>query len=89
MDSYSRETDPYIVDTDSHYIDVSGGHCGGTVDLSITVTAAFPDDNSGDENGDGWDDVCYEAGAESGDENLDGDLNVLDIVIYSNYILYP
>ena len=44
-------------------------------------------DDSGDENGDGWDDVCYEAGAESGDANGDGELNILDLVVYANEIL--
>ena len=42
-----------------------------------------------DENGDGYDDVSYEAGAESGDANHDGQLNVLDIVLYANIILNP
>ena len=42
-----------------------------------------------DENGDGYDDVSYEAGTQSGDANLDGDLNVLDIVLYANMILNP
>jgi len=42
-----------------------------------------------DENGDGYDDVSYEAGAVSGDLNLDGVDNVLDVVILVNNILNP
>ena len=40
-----------------------------------------------DNNGDGYDDVSYEAGATSGDVNLDGIDNVLDVVILVNQIL--
>ena len=38
---------------------------------------------------DGYDDVSYDAGAESGDLNLDGVDNVLDVVILVNNILNP
>ena len=41
------------------------------------------------DNGDSYDDVSYEAGAESGDLNLDGVNNVLDVVILANNILNP
>jgi len=40
-----------------------------------------------DENEDGYDDVSYEVGAESGDLNLDGINNILDIVTLVNIIL--
>jgi len=42
-----------------------------------------------DNNGDGYDDVSYDAGAESGDLNLDGTDNIQDIVILVNNILNP
>ena len=42
-----------------------------------------------DEDNDGYDDVSYDAGAESGDLNLDGIDNVLDVVILVNNILNP
>jgi len=42
-----------------------------------------------DNNGDGYDDVSYDAGAESGDVNLDGELNILDLVSSVNMILNP
>ena len=62
----------------------ASGHQGWynslSVDFKIEITAPFPDDDSGDTNGDGYDDVCYEAGADSGDVNGDGELNVLDMV---------
>jgi len=42
-----------------------------------------------DEDEDGYDDVSYDAGAESGDLNLDGVDNVLDVVILVDNILNP
>tara|TARA_Y100000588_G_C14068270_1_gene844602 strand:+ start:85 stop:516 length:432 start_codon:yes stop_codon:yes gene_type:complete len=42
-----------------------------------------------DSNGDGYDDVSYEAGAISGDSNLDGTLNVQDVVYFIDVILNP
>ena len=40
-----------------------------------------------DEDGDGYDDVSYDAGALSGDLNLDGSNNILDVVLLVNNIL--
>ena len=42
-----------------------------------------------DENEEGYDDVSYDAGAESGDLNLDVTDNVLDVVILVENILNP
>jgi uncharacterized protein YjbI with pentapeptide repeats len=40
-----------------------------------------------DENADGYDDVSYDAGAESGDLNLDGVVDILDAVKVINIIV--
>ena len=40
-----------------------------------------------DLNEDGFDDDAFMAGAQSGDVNLDGTLNVIDLVIYIDIIL--
>ena len=42
-----------------------------------------------DENNDGYDDISYEAGATSGDINLDGSNNILDVISLVNIILNP
>ena len=42
-----------------------------------------------DNNGDGYDDASYDAGATSGDLNLDGANDVLDVVTLVNQILNP
>jgi hypothetical protein len=68
-------------------IENSNGSSHDPMTFKIVVTAEFPDDDTGDANGDGYDDVCYEAGADSGDVNGDGELNVLDMVIYAYEII--
>ena len=58
--------------------------------MTLLVTADFPDDDTGDSDGDGYDDVCYEAGADSvdvGDINGDGEYDVLDIVTLANCVV--
>ena len=40
-----------------------------------------------DNNGDGYDDISYQAGAQSGDLNLDGADDILDVVLLINNIL--
>ena len=57
---------------------LTGSPSGATCEESLT-----------DSNGDGYDDVSYDAGAESGDLNLDGVDNVLDVVILVDNILNP
>ena len=42
---------------------------------------------AGDINEDGYDDESYDAGALSGDGNLDGESNIIDIVIFVEQIL--
>ena len=42
-----------------------------------------------DIDADGYDDVSYEAGADSGDINGDGTLNIMDMLEYINIILNP
>ena len=62
----------------------------GMVTMKLLVTADFPDDDTGDTDGDGWDDLSYEAGADSvvqGDMNGDGAYNVLDIVALAYCVL--
>ncbi len=87
----SEEFNIHAVMSPSHTIRAFGVHVGGTVDVTISVTAVFPDDDTGDTDGDGYDDVCYEegfgAGADSGGVNGDGELNILDMLVYINYIV--
>ena len=40
-----------------------------------------------DTDEDGYDDVSFGAGATSGDANLDGNLNIIDIIVYIGAIL--
>ena len=61
----------------------------GTIILEGCADTWGNDCSFEDTDEDGYDDVSYEAGAESGDANLDGQLNVLDIVLYANIILTP
>ena len=40
-----------------------------------------------DNNNDGYDDASFDAGSQTGDVNLDRELNILDLVVSSNMIL--
>ena len=79
--------------------DLSGANLSCAIlswaDLNYTNLGNTTWDECGitDENGDGYDDVSYEAGYEtgatSGDLNLDGVNNVMDAVMLINIILNP
>ena len=62
----------------------SDGNQAITESRTVVVQADYSD-----ENDDGYDDVSYDAGAESGDLNLDGTVNVLDVVSVVNIVLNP
>ena len=55
--------------------------------LTGSPSGAVCEESVSDSNGDGYDDVSYDAGATSGDLNLDGVDNVQDVVILVNNIL--
>ena len=52
-----------------------------------TRTVVVFDISIADENGDGFDDDSFVAGAQGGDTNQDGTLNIIDIVIFIDIIL--
>ena len=54
---------------------------------TLTRTVVVLPDLISDQNEDGLDDGAFMAGAQSGDVNLDGTLNVIDLVIYIDIIL--
>ena len=54
---------------------------------TLTRTVVIVPTFISDENEDGLDDDAFVAGAQSGDANMDGALNVVDIVIFINAIL--
>ena len=60
------------------------------LNYTIFAESIWDDCNITDENADGYDDMSYEAGANSvnvGDMNEDGGWNVLDIVALANCVL--
>ena len=59
---------------------------GNTAQTLTRIVVVMPDFIS-DENQDGFDDDAFMAGAQSGDANMDGSLDVVDIVIFINSIL--
>ena len=61
----------------------SDGNAAQTLTRTIVVVPDF----ISDENQDGFDDDAFMAGAQSGDVNMDGSLDVVDIVIFINSIL--
>ena len=67
------------------YYNCSDGDSNAAQTLIRTVVV-LPDFIS-DENQDGFDDDAFMAGAQSGDANMDGSLDVVDIVIFINSIL--
>ena len=74
--------------TDLNGANLTDANCWGA-----TFVGADLEGTIFDENEDGYDDVSYEvgyyAGTQSGDANLDGNLTILNLVLYANMILYP
>ena len=71
-----------------------GAYCYGAFFVKATLEGTIFDGayltyTYFDENDDQYDDVSYDAGAESGDLNLDGADDVLDVVLLVNNILNP
>ena len=69
------------------YCDLQGANLwGATLDwANLCNLAGSPsgdvcEESVTDNNGDGYDDVSYDAGAQTGDVNLDEELNILDLV---------
>ena len=62
----------------------SDGNQAITESRTVVVQADYSDEDE-----DGYDDVSYDAGAESGDLNLDGVVNILDVVSVVNIVLNP
>ena len=67
------------------YYNCSDGD-GNAAQTLIRTVVVVPDFIS-DENQDGFDDDAFMAGAQSGDANMDGSLDIVDIVIFINNIL--
>ena len=67
------------------YYNCSDGN-GNAAQTLIRTVVVVPDFIS-DENQDGFDDDAFMAGAQSGDANMDGSLDIVDIVIFINNIL--
>ena len=59
----------------------------GNAAQTLTRTVVVLPDLISDQNEDGFDDDAFIAGAQSGDTNQDGSLDVVDIVIFINIIL--
>ena len=59
----------------------------GNAAQTLTRTVVVVPDFISDENQDGFDDDAFMAGAQSGDANMDGSLDIVDIVIFINNIL--
>ena len=93
--SYADLSFADLSDTDCNGAFFVGANLEGTNFEDAYLTYAYFDE-TGDCSStppwipcDGYDDVSYDAGAESGDLNLDGIDNVLDVVILVNNILNP
>ena len=89
-----QEYYPNMAYCDLQGADLSGADLwGATLDwANLCNLAGSPsgdvcEESVTDNNGDGYDDVSYDAGAQTGDVNLDGELNIFDLVQIANYIL--
>ena len=77
------------------WADLSGAKHSGANLCNLAGSPSFDvcEESVTDNNGDGYDDVSYEVGYEtgatSGDLNLDGGNDILDIVLLVNNILNP
>ena len=77
-----------LTETNLGWADLSGANLCNLTGSPSEDVCEQPDGIT-DNNGDGYDDVSYDAGAESGDLNLDGGNDILDIVLLVNNILNP
>ena len=72
---------------DTYEIYYSCSDSDGNTAQTLTRTIVVMPDFISDENQDGFDDDAFMAGAQSGDTNMDGSLDIVDIEIFINNIL--
>ena len=79
-----------LTGADLRHSDLTETHFYGA-NLCNLISSSYDvcEESVADINDDGYDDISYEAGATSGDLNLDGVDNVLDVVTLVNQILNP
>ena len=90
--AYANLSGANLIGTNLTGADFTSAYCHLTFFVAATLENTIFDDAGllyayFDENEDEYDDVSYDAGAESGDLNLDGVDNVLDVVLLVNNIL--